>query len=366
MIFDVAIVGGGAAGAAAALSLRQHMPGAKVAIFDAGCRTPWRPGETLSPMARSLLESLGCWGDMRKALAAGVALDSRGTESAWGSETVQANEFLFSRHGNGWRLDRSKFDAIMLERAQEEGATVHRGATLVGSVEQDDGWKLELAGNTAEARFVIDASGRAARFAVERSLRLEAIDSLAGVFVLFDGRGSKAADCDTLIEAQESGWWYSTSVPGGKLVVGWMSDTDLIRQMKLKDAAQWHQLLAQSTQTRQRTEPAVASSDPMIFAARSQRLSTVAGRRWAAAGDAAMAFDPLSSHGITKALRSGKLASFVALDWLRGGEDTHERYCRIADAEWQQYKAARRDYYAQEQRWPGSVFWARRHAALAD
>lgn len=366
MILDVAIVGGGPAGAAAALSLRQNMPESQVAIFDAGRRTLWKPGETLSPTARPLLESLGCWSELQLAAAAGSALESYGTESAWGSECVQASDFLFSQHGSGWRLDRVKFDAMMLKRAEEAGVAVHRGEKLTGSSDQDDRWRLEFSGGSAEARFVIDASGRVARFAMERGARLELTDSLAGVFVLFEGASDVIANCDTLIEARENGWWYSTSVPGGTLVMAWMSDTDLIREMRLKDAARWHELLAESKLTRERAAGATAITNPMIFAAQSQRISKAAGRRWAAAGDAAMAFDPLSSHGIMKALRSAKMASFVALDWLGRGEDTHERYCRVAEAEWTQYLAARRTYYAEEQRWPDSAFWARRHPPPAE
>ncbi len=358
MILDLAIVGGGPAGAAAALSLRQLMPTARVAIFDAGRMKRWKPGEMLSPAARPLLESLRCWNDLEQSAQTGAALESFGTKSIWGSEAVEEREFLFSKQGNGWRLDRARFDAMLLDRAQAEGVTVHRAATLTGSTEQDCGWRLEFAGSTAESRFVIDCTGRAARFAVGRGAQLQAKDSLGGVFVLFNAPAGE--EYETLIEAQEQGWWYSTSVPGGTLVVAWMSDTDLIRNMGLKHAARWHSLLALSERTRRRAERAAARTDPMVFAAQSQRLNKVAGTGWAAAGDAAMAFDPLSSHGITKALRSGKLASFMTLDWLGENKDTHARYCSVADAEWAQYEAARIAHYREELRWPESAFWARR------
>jgi flavin-dependent dehydrogenase len=81
-----------------------------------------------------------------------------------------------------------------------------------------------------------------------------------------------------------------------------------------------------------------------------------------AAGDAAMTFDPLSSQGILKALRSGKLASFVAVDFLLRGVDTHERYTRLARAEYDEYEWVKRTYYSEERRWPAAPFWARRHA----
>ena len=73
-----------------------------------------------------------------------------------------------------------------------------------------------------------------------------------------------------------------------------------------------------------------------------------------------MTFDPLSSQGVLKALRSGKLASFVAFDHLQGRPSSHERYARIARQEYDAYDTARRVFYARERRWPQSPFWSRR------
>lgn len=36
-------------------------------------------------------------------------------------------EFLCSRYGNGCRLDRIRFDAMLLDRARAAGVTVYRG-----------------------------------------------------------------------------------------------------------------------------------------------------------------------------------------------------------------------------------------------
>ncbi|MGC2111535.1 MAG: hypothetical protein WA655_18610 [Candidatus Korobacteraceae bacterium] len=78
--------------------------------------------------------------------------------------------------------------------------------------------------------------------------------------------------------------------------------------MDLKSVARWNLLLGESVHTRRRIENARAQGPPMIFGAQSHILQPMGGCGWVAAGDAAMAFDPLSSQGITKALRSGKLA----------------------------------------------------------
>lgn len=357
---DVAIIGGGPAGAAAALSLRQLIPAAKIAIFDAGRAERWKPGETLSPAATPFLESLGCWAAFQKLREEGAALESFGTRAAWGAPEPYERDFLYSMHGNGWRLDRARFDAMLLDCAEAYGVDVRRGMALMDSAEEDGGWRLDLQGAAHHARFVIDASGRAARFAVQRGAKPVASDKLVGVFVLYEAANAD----DTLIEAAEKGWWYSTTAPGATAVVAWMSDTDLIRAMGLRDAANWSALLARSVHTRERLSGAAARGVPMIFAAHSQILSQMGGRGWVAAGDAAMTFDPLSSQGITKALRSGKLASFVATDFLVRGAETHNRYAKLAHSEFDEYEQTRRAYYREEQRWRASPFWARRHADM--
>ena len=69
--------------------------------------------------------------------------------------------------------------------------------------------------------------------------------------------------------------------------------------------------------------------------------------------------DPLSSQGILKALRSGKIASFVALDAL-DGRDSSSRYEALVASEYEDYCNTKRRFYSQEQRWPRSTFWQRR------
>ena len=74
-----------------------------------------------------------------------------------------------------------------------------------------------------------------------------------------------------------------------------------------------------------------------------------------------MSFDPLSSQGLLKALRSGKMAAFVAADYLVRGIESHAKYQAIASAEYTEYTKAKAMYYRLEQRWPQSPFWKRRH-----
>jgi flavin-dependent dehydrogenase len=355
--YDVAVLGGGPAGAAAALSLRLLRPALRVAIVEASRYSAWRVGETLSPGCQELLSGLGCWERFLRQRF----LESFGTRAVWGGDEPYDHEFLFSARGNGWHVDRARFDAMLCAAAQAAGAEVFT-ARFAGAERLDGCWRLTLrrggGSELIQAAWVIDATGRSAAFAVRQGARRLAADRLVGVAVRFRASGS---DSSTLVEAQPDGWWYSAATPNSGLVVVWMSDADLVRRDSLGERSRWFQQLANSRHTAARVAGAVAEAGPIVRAAHSQRLSDFGGDGWLAAGDAACTFDPLSSQGILKALRTGKIASFAVLDGLDGrGASSLARYEQLLAAEYSQYLETRAWFYGQEGRWPESAFWARR------
>src|SRR6185369_1865372 len=88
------------------------------------------------------------------------------------------------------------------------------------------------------------------------------------------------------------------------------------------------------------------------------------GDRWLAVGDAACTFDPLSSQGVMKALRSGIDAAEAIRRHLSGDARALSVYAdRVATA-YDDYLDTRSAYYAMEQRWPDAPFWRHRHEVV--
>lgn len=362
MEVDVAIVGGGPAGCAAGLSLRSHAPQLSVIVIEASAYEGPRIGETLPPPSRRLLEHLGVWETFRKQGHREVF----GTAAAWGGSTPHENDFVFNTYGVGWHLDRAAFDAMLAREAEDRGVTVLRSTRLTGSERQDGAWHLSLSkGEELRARFVVDATGSAAAFARRQGARFVASDRLASFARFFEADGDgDPGDIGTLVEAFEDGWWYTAGLPGGLRIAACLTDVDLAREMDLYETDPWEQRLGATHHVKERVRGAEPRGSVIVRATPSRCLDLPAGEDWLAVGDAASLFDPLSSQGMLKGLRSGVFASYAIGDLLVKGDDRGmERYRRFVREEFEGYSRARSRYYASERRWPGSEFWQRRGGA---
>jgi flavin-dependent dehydrogenase len=359
--YDVVILGGGPAGSATALALRKRDPSLSVAIVERSAYDGTRVGETLSPGVRPLLEHLGVWSTFREQ----GFLPAYGTCAAWGSDDLYTNDFIFTPHGRGWHLDRRAFDAMLAQQAVAQGTALYTDTRMTAHHRLSDGrWRLTLctrdrASLDLEAAFVVDATGRVAAFARRQGARTVDIDRLVGVFVFFEVETSQQ-DTSTLVEAVEAGWWYSALLPDAQMVVACMSDADLVRKHHLNASDRWTDWLDQTRHTRERLSNATPCTEPRVYAAHSQRLDSLTGDGWLAVGDAASTFDPLSSQGIFKALRSGIFAAYAVCDTLNGDARALTKYHMLLGQEFKEYLETWQDYYRQEQRWPDSAFWQRR------
>ena len=358
---DVAIIGGGPAGAATAIALQQQGD-KRVAILEKSRQNDFRIGETVPPNIRSPLTQLG----ILKILESGKHLPSLGNRSAWGSSELGFQDFFFSLQGNGWHLNRTQFDASLAEAAAERGAIFQRGMGVVGWDRLADGkWSLVLLDGDGsqfqlKTSFVVDATGRRSVFATKQGANPVRMDNLLGIAAVFEFEEGAAKDCYTLVEATELGWWYGAPLPNDRAIVTLMSDGQEGRQHQFSRWENWMANLAKTRYVRELVAGATQSSELLIQPAFSQYLDQMAGDGWLAVGDAACTFDPLSSAGIYKALRSGILAAEAIAGYFHSDAQALAKYESQTRRQFELYLEDRRQYYSLEKRWPDSEFWQRR------
>lgn len=357
----VAIVGGGPGGATTAMTLASR--GLEPIVLEAETGPRIKVGECLSPGANALLERLG----IKDRLSCDGHLPSYGTRSVWGSSTPLERDFLFGTRGSGWHLDRRKFEATMADAARDAGVDWRYGWRLIKCIRSGGGWDLSLKTpqgiESLEAEFVVDATGRQARLARQFGVHQIRYDRLTAIaFTLKSHIGNPVKDTFTLVEAVANGWWYSAALPDDRLMVVYMTDSDLLEPSAMDRADHMFGWLDETDQTRSRVDEGSYRllAKPRILPANSARLSEICGERWLAVGDAAMAYDPLSSYGISSAMGAGFYAGSAIADFLGGDQHALFAYLGLVDQTFAQYLIMHCDRYALERRWMDKPFWRRR------
>lgn len=358
---DVIIVGGGPAGTSCAISLAKA--GRKVIVMERSGYEAMRVGETLPPAVRLLLGELGVW---ERFMRDGHA-PSPGIISVWGSSEIYEHDFILNPYGAGWHIDRRRFDEMLALAAEDAGATVCRNVSVNACTQQPSGgWLVKAKRNreplSFEAGFLVNATGRLASPAGRAGTERIFYDRLVGVFKLLTAKSEEPdRDARTLVEASENGWWYSAFLPLGRLIVAYMTDADQLPKGETHLARHWLSQLAKASHTRRRVEACVQNSELKIVAANSYRRASIKDINYLMAGDAAVAFDPLSAQGIYRALEGG-LAAAVSIEKHQGGDQAAlKEYEDKVMQGFAVYLRTRADYYEQESRWLQSVFWKRRH-----
>ena len=369
---DVVIAGGGPAGAAAAIALARA--GRDVLLVAGSDDAGFKVGEGLPPNARSLLRDLGM---LERTLADGHRA-SPGTCARWGSATPHASDFLFQLHGHGLQLDRSRFDAMLRDAAAQSGAEVLPDA-LVRIVAPGDATRphrlalrpvdaqTHAEAEAIEADWLMDATGRAASLARTLGARKVAHDAQ----IAFHQRLCSTRDDDhdgrTWVEAVEDGWWYSVLLPSRERLVAFLTDADLCDHRRLLDGdGLWRALAdAPALHALCTTHGYAPASRALGADASGCHLDRAAGPRWLAVGDAALAFDPLSSKGISNAIYTGLRAADALLRHERGDAAALDGYARHLLDIHRVYREQLRAFHAMETRWSEAPYWARRQAAQA-
>ena len=324
---DILVAGGGPAGCIAALGLARA--GFEVALVTA----PRRPAvvEGLSGRVVRFLEQQGY---QRTLASLGPSVRR---ETSWNGRTTGANV--------EWVVERAAFDRALLEEVSAAGIRVAIGPVR-GLRCVDAKWQAQAGGQAVRAGFLVEARGRRApgrrrhgppAIALAQSWSGlaprpgSAVAPFEGGFAWFasggDGRGSLQLVVAPGRDAPSAA--LVASVPPAR---AWLADASPCSPVSVRHAG---------------TSRAVAPLEPARI-----RI-----------GDAALALDPLSGHGVFEAVASATAAVPVVTTLLR-----RPGHAALAEAFYEErveqaflrFARTARDFYRLEERWQDAPFWQAR------
>ena len=357
--YDVVVLGAGPAGLATAIAIRRETR-ASVLVADAGVAARERFGESVAPDLLVSLKRLGLLEEFR----AGPHALCPGSASIWGNDRVGYNDSVLSPMGSAWRLQRRAFDEMLAGAARETGAELCWGARYLRSRSGGGGHRLILltpkGESEVDAEWVVDATGPAARFALNAGARRiigDRMYALARYAKICTG----GMTMQTLLEADEEGWWYAARLPDDRVFVMFVSEDETLRRMKANGYDGFERalcatkligpILAKLALERKRyfTTPVYSS-----------RLDMPEGEDWLAVGDAAASYDPIVARGITKALDDAVAAGCL----IAKRNNNAGIYGERVSACFRDYAETRARLYEIERR--DGIFWRRRRERSRD
>jgi flavin-dependent dehydrogenase len=311
LLADVAVIGGGPAGAAAARLLASW--GQSVIVLARATRQP-PLAESLPPSCVKLFDEIG----VRAAVDRAGFIRATGNTVQWADRARRVE--MFDRSALGYQVSRDKFDELLLAGAQVAGASVERDVSVREAEREGDVWRVQVdragaaGADTIRARWLLDCSGRAgviARRGWRRPDSEARTIALAGIWERGDAWPLEDAT-HTLVESYANGWAWSVPVSASRRFVTVMLDprvTTVPGRSEL-DAA-YDAELARTPALRSLVDGALMVGAPWACDATPYSAARVAGDGALLVGDAASFVDPLSSFGVKKALASAWLAAVV-------------------------------------------------------
>ena len=330
--FDVAVIGGGPAGAAVATFCRHG--GLRCLVLEQGSYPRYHIGESLIPHTYGTLDRLGLLEKLRRSdypekhSVRFISPDGKEAEPFYFSETIDGPG------SQTWQVERSSFDKMCLDHARENGVDVRMKARVKRVLFENSralGISVERTGEQpydVRARVVVDASGRGTVIGNQLGLK----GPVAGlkktsIWAYYKG-GERLEGIDagetTILMIPECGWFWYIPLPDDVVSVGLVASPEYLEGYGNYTEAFEREVekcaLLRARLVRARRTGKVRGIPKLAY-----RNRQTAGNGWVMIGDAAAFLDPIYSSGLFLALASAELAAGSIIAALEADDPSADR-----------------------------------------
>ena len=319
---DIAVVGGGMVGAAAALAMAKA--GFATALLESRAPQPWSAADEvdlrvvgLAPSSIALLDELGVWTSIRDARSGPYA-----HMHVWDGESGAAIDFDAAAEGRdllGHIVENNLVQWMLWQALEAAGVRRLCPAEVRGIDSREDRVTLQLAdGENLSARLVVAADGAASP-----------LRGMAGIATRGRDYAQRAVVAHVVTERAHERTAWQRFLPAGPLallpladgrssIVWSLPDDEAQRMLALDDAA-FMQALGVASDFR--LGRVVSTTKRAAFPLRLQLAESYQAERLVLLGDAAHAVHPLAGQGVNLGLRDVTELRGVLVEARTAGRD---------------------------------------------
>ena len=347
-VVDVVIVGGGPAGSTAGCLLKKYMPNLSVLILEKELFPRDHVGESQLPMIGRVLQEMGCW---EKCEAAGFPIKV-GATYRWGNsdklwdfnfvdpeqveELTRPGVYSGPRVSTAWQVDRSIYDQILLDHAQEMGCDVRQQSQVTKTVLDDsDSDRIEYLeikpvegeSYTVRGKYYIDASGGIGVLRKALGVGVHCPTTLQNVaFWDYWENAEWAVEIGvggTRVQVLSigSGWLWFIPLGPTRTSIGFVCPASYYKGSGKSPEAMYRWAIEQEPRVRELTKNATQRGKIEGTKDWSFLADRLAGKNWLLAGESAGFADPILAGGLMLTQTGARHAAYTILELERKRHD---------------------------------------------
>ncbi len=352
--YDVAVIGGGPAGAALATFVQRA--GHRCVILEGSTYPRYHIGESLIPHTYGTLDRLGLLPKLRQSHFPKKYSVRFVSPTGEESQPFYFFETIDGERAQTWQVERAEFDQLCLDNARDNGVEVHmdtRAEAVCFENNRAVGVDAESNGggpHRIHARVVVDASGRTTLIGSQLGLKGPVPGLMkASVWSYYRG-GKRLCGIDggetTVFMIPQRGWFWYIPLPDDVVSVGVVADPEYL----FTDTGEFEPVFQREVARCQPLLERLANATRIAPVRGLRRLAyknrEVAGEGWVMVGDAAAFLDPIYSSGLFLALASAEMAAGCVIDALQADDCSAERLGGFAKPLYQGVDVIRRLIHA--------------------